>query len=93
MANIIGISETELDSIIQAMNVDIIRIATIFEMMEELVDESKSYSNDEIGNAIRNKFGEFRDEFPKIKNNLDSYVNDLKQVKINYRDHAAHIKI
>lgn len=84
MENIIGINNQELQNIINELNVRLVTVSQIFDQMENTIKECNYYAKQEIGDSIRDNFRTISNNFPTIKENLDTYILELSACKENY---------
>ncbi len=93
MEDIIGINSEQLQNIINELNVRLITISQIFEQMESTIHECNYYAKQGIGDSIRESFQEISVNFPTIKDNINTYIQELNACKENYARQDAEAAI
>lgn len=82
--NIIGINVTELNKLMLEIADISSNINIIFNKINELVEETKSYYVCSTASVMRNKYAMFNDNFRIIINNIMTYNKDLVMLKKKY---------
>lgn len=59
-------------------------IKSIFNKINELIDETESYYDNYVASELRNKYKIFNDNYKVILSNISSYVNDFQSLKKKY---------
>lgn len=83
-SNIIGINPEKLTNHINDIDSRIIAISKVFEEMNAAVNDSRSYSNDAIGESIRRKYDKLSSQFSTVLDNLNTIITELNACKANY---------
>ena len=68
-------------------------ISNTFENMDLLINNSTTYSNDEIGNTLRHRYDSIRVNFSTIINNINIIVQELNNCKKNYSNQDVNTSI
>ena len=82
--NIIGINVTELNKLMLEIADISSNINILFNKINELVEETKSYYVCSTASVMRNKYAMFNDNFRIIVNNIMTYNKDLAMLKKKY---------
>jgi len=82
--HVIAINSIQLTSKINDIDAKLLEISRTFEEMNNLVENSTSFSNDDIGNSIRRNYRNLSAEFPNIINNINLIITELNTCKTNY---------
>ena len=82
--NVIAINVEEIDKLMLEITDISSNINIIFNKINELVDETKSYYVCSTASVMRNKYAMFNDNFRIIVNNIMSYNKDLAMLKKKY---------
>ena len=77
----IGINENALDDIMLKLNNDIDSISTLLHDIEMKFYDIDQYFKGDVAESVQNKFKSYSSQFEGIKENLNTYVNDLMNVK------------
>ena len=84
-ANVVGINEQKIDKLVINVNNYVERIINVLNNMEDLVNSTEVFFQEEIGNEFRSNFKQLSSNFPIVKTNILSYSHDMIQVKLNYQ--------
>ena len=77
----IGINEGALDDIMLKLNNDIDSISTLLHDIEMKFYDIEQYFQGDVADSVKSKFKDYSSQFEGIKDNLNTYVNDLMNVK------------
>ena len=77
----IGINETALDDIMLKLNNDIDTISTLLHDIEMKMYDINEYFSGDVSDKVKNKFKSYSDQYDTLKDNLNTYVNDIMNVK------------
>lgn len=77
----IGINENALDDIMLKLNNDIDTISTLLHDIEMKFYDIDQYFKGDVADGVKSKFKSYSDQFEGIRDNLNTYVNDLMNVK------------
>lgn len=89
--NIIAVNEAEINHLMTDIMDYSSRVRQIFDKIDDLVNESKSYYDSESATIIRNKFNLLKENFSITINNLMSYNSDLARLKNAYVNNVSTI--
>lgn len=89
--NIIAVNEAEINHLMTDIMDYSSRVRQIFDKIDDLVNESKSYYDSESATIIRNKFNLLKENFSITVNNLMSYNSDLARLKNAYVNNVSTI--
>lgn len=89
--NIIAVNEAEINHLMTDIMDYSSRVRQIFDKIDDLVNESKSYYDSESATIIRNKFNLLKENFSITVNNLMSYNSDLARLKNTYVNNVSTI--
>lgn len=82
--NVIGINVDEINKLMLEISDISSNINIIFNKINELVEETKSYYVCSTASVMRNKYAMFNDNFRIIVNNIMTYNKDLVRLKRKY---------
>lgn len=82
--SLVGINEGKLDSLILQIHDYAERINNKFNLLEQLVYDSQSFFQCDVGDEFRTKFGETKSNFTIVNKNILNIASDLVRVKENY---------
>ncbi len=77
----IGINEPALDDIMLKLNNDIDTISTLLHDIEMKMYDINEYFSGDVSDKVKNKFKSYSDQYDTLKDNLNTYVNDIMNVK------------
>ncbi len=82
--NVVAINVEEINKLMLEITDISSNINIIFNKINELVEETKSYYVCSTASVMRNKYAMFNDNFKTIVNNIMSYNKDLAMLKKKY---------
>ena len=82
--NVIGINVDEINKLMLEISDISSNINIIFNKINELVEETKSYYVCSTASVMRNKYAMFNNNFRIIVNNIMTYNKDLVRLKRKY---------
>lgn len=82
--NVVAINVEEINKLMLEITDVSSNINIIFNKINELVEETKSYYVCSTASVMRNKYAMFNDNFKTIVNNIMSYNKDLAMLKKKY---------
>lgn len=82
--NVIAVNEAELNHLMTDIMDYSSRVRQIFDRIDDLVNESKTYYDSDSATILRNKFNLLKQDFKITVNNLMSYNSDLARLKNKY---------
>ncbi len=91
--NILAINIPEINKLMIEIADISSNINVIFNKINELVDETKSYYTCSAGSIMRNKYAMFNDNFRIIVNNIMTYNRDLAALKKKYEQGMDNLSI
>ena len=59
--------------------------------MSDIMTKISSLLEGELSGAIFNKFSEFENQFPTINTNMQSYVNDFKNLVVSFAEQDSSV--
>ena len=77
----IGINEPALDDIMLKLNNDIDTISILLHDIEMKMYDINEYFSGDVSDKVKNKFKSYSDQYDTLKDNLNTYVNDIMNVK------------
>jgi hypothetical protein len=78
---LLAIDENALDDIMLKLNNDIDSISKLLNDIEMKFYNVKEYFSGDVADEIQTKFKSYSDQYSTIKDNLNTYVNDLMIIK------------
>ena len=90
-----GINPSELDDIMMELNNDIDSITTTLHDIQMKLYNTKEYFKGDVADELQHNFGKYSEQYDLIKDNLNSYIRDLMNVKtmMNKIDTDAALEI
>lgn len=82
--DVIGINEQAIEKLILDVYDYADRINNILNAMDDVVQGTTSYFNDDSSNNFRHKFEQLKINFPIVNHNIQTYGEDLVRLKNNY---------
>ena len=89
--NTIGINYLKIDKLILDIYDYSEKIQKTLDQISNIVDKTKDFYLCYEADCYRNKFSDFRQNFPVINKNIISYAEDLIRLKTNYQRTAGDI--
>ena len=87
----LGINEKTLAGLCLEIEACSDNIATIFDQIDDSMNELSSYYKSSSLDSIINSYNEFRKNYEIIKNNINSYSADLNDLVIKYKNGAKGV--
>ena len=84
MSDTIAVNSKELVKDISSLETQYENVSKAFNDMSNIVSRMSSYCEGNILDTIKYKYSQFESQFPAIKNNLESYIEDLKKVSTGF---------
>jgi uncharacterized protein YukE len=91
-AFITAVNEKEMIAINTKLQNDIDYISKIFSNLDDMVAESKGYFKGDLADVFFHKYTQYQLYYKRIIENLDSFREDLVNVKLNYKGKSDSIK-
>ena len=91
--NVIAINVEEIDKLMLEITDISSNINIIFNKINELVDETKSYYVCSTASVMRNKYAMFNDNFRIIVNNIMTYNKDFAILKRKYTQGMNNLSV
>ena len=91
--NVVAINVEEINKLMLEITDISSNINIIFNKINELVEETKSYYVCSTASVMRNKYAMFNDNFKTIVNNIMSYNKDLAMLKKKYDQGMDNLSI
>ena len=79
---LLGINEGLLDDIMLNLNNDIDLLMSSLNSFKMKINDSKEYFKGDVADSIQEKCNSYFRQFDTIKQNLNSYVDDMRNIKI-----------
>ena len=89
----IALSETNLTTIIDKMNSESVEISKSLEDISILFDSLNSSISGDLADAIKNKSAAIEDNFLVIRNCIESYVTDFKNLAIAFNNQNSSVSM
>ena len=86
MDDVIRVEEKDLNVLITNLQTYYDNISQCLNDMEETMAKMPSCFEGEIPDSISNKFKEFEDKFPIVKGNIESFVQDFKNLDTAFKN-------
>lgn len=84
-----GINTTGLESTIRNLMEQIERLNEVFNQLESEINNISNNISSETGFAIIQKCSQIQEQFPRVKKNISTYIDDIENVISSYinQDH------
>lgn len=86
MSNTIAINENEISTLIDNLTTSGEEVLKSLEEMSKVMSNLQNSIQGEVGDSINGKFSEYEEKFPYIKENLESYIQDFKNLVTSFKD-------
>ena len=84
--NVTAINEEAIDKTVLDLTSYIERVKSTLIRADQTIDDTANFYNSADGKDLRRKYSIFRDNYSVLIENLNSYVEEIKAVKFNFKD-------
>ena len=93
MSDTIALNDIETVNLSDKLTIYSTEIETSLNNMCDIISKMSTALEGEISNSIKSKFSYFESQFPQINDNIQSYIQDFKNLVIDFTTQDASTRV